>query len=155
MYVTQSYMHPAQHPSGNLVSGVYRFKLDEEDVAVTNTLQDPNLFTTFTTQNPNCQYGADGIAFGPDGNLYVGNFGDGEVYRIVLDKDGNVTENASYAKDSNQLVSTDGMVFDQKGNLYIADFSANAIVRVTPDKKVECIAKSPDTDGFNGELDQP
>ena len=44
---------------------------------------------------------------------------------------------------------------DNRGNLYIADFSANAIAAVTPDGKVQRIAQSPDTDGFNGELDQP
>ena len=41
------------------------------------------------------------------------------------------------------------------GNLYIADFCANAIVKVTPDGKCKRIAQSPDSDGFNGELDEP
>ena len=43
----------------------------------------------------------------------------------------------------------------ENGNLYIADFCANAIARVSPDGKVTRIAQSPDTDGLNGELDQP
>lgn len=155
MYVTQSYLHPVKDPSGKLVSCVYRFRLDEHDIKITNTLEDPHILVTFITENPECQYGADGIAFDKEGNLYVGNFGDGEVYKITFNEDGSVKESKSFAKDPKQLQSTDGMAFDDNGNLYIADFCANAIAKVTPDGSVERIAQSPDTDGFNGELDQP
>jgi sugar lactone lactonase YvrE len=155
MYVTQSYLHPIKDKSGKLVSGVYRFALDEENVEVTNTYADKNLFCTFLTDNPDCQYGADGIVFNSKGELFVGNFGDGEVYRILLNPDGSVKENKPFAKDPSQLVSTDGLCVDGDDNIYIADFSFNSIAKVTPDGKVERIAQSPDTDGFNGELDQP
>jgi sugar lactone lactonase YvrE len=155
MYVTQSYLHPATDEGSKLVSCVYRFGLDEKDVKIMNTLEDGHIFATFITQNPDCQYGADGIAFDREGNLYVGNYGDGEVYRITFNEDGSLRENKPWAKDPGQLTSTDGMCFDDKGNLYVADFSANAIAKITPDGVVERIAESPDTDGFNGELDQP
>ncbi len=155
MYVTQSYMHPVKRADGKLTSGVYRFALDEENVDVKNDLQDKNLFATFVTQNPDCQYGADGIVFDKKGDLYVGNFGDGFVHRLVLGEDGNLKENVVFAQDANQLQSTDGMIFDDNGNLYIADFSANAIAMVTPDGKVTRIAQSPDCTGVDGGLDQP
>lgn len=155
MYVTQSYLHPVHREDGKLVSCVYRFALDEENVAVTNTLADRNIFATFVTQNPDCQYGADGIAFGPDGALYVGNFGDGAVYRITFNPDGSLAENKLFAQNLQQLQSTDGMIFDDNGNLYIADFSANAIAMVTPDGEVRRIAQSPDCTGVDGGLDQP
>lgn len=155
MYVTQSYLHPVKDPSGKLVSCVYRFALDDENIKITNTLEDPNILTTFLTQNPDCQYGADGIAFDKEGNLFVGNFGDGAVYKITFNEDGSVKENKLFAQDFSQLESTDGMVFDENGNLYIADFCANAIGMVTPDGKVTRIAQSPDSDGLHGELNQP
>ena len=155
MYVTQSYMHPVKREDGKLVSCVYRFKLDDENIDITNTLEDPNVFATFVTQNPDCQYGADGIVFDEAGNLYVGNFGDGAVYRITFNEDGSLKENKVFAQDPKQLQSTDGMFFDEKGNLYIADFSANAIAMVTPEGKVERIAQSPDCTGVDGGLDQP
>lgn len=60
-----------------------------------------------------------------------------------------------FARDPQELTSTDGMIFDENDNLYIADFRVNAIVKMTPDGKLERLAQSPDTDGFNGELDQP
>lgn len=155
MYVTQSYLTPEKHPSGELMSCVYRFNLNDKDIKITNTLADKNIVATFLTHNMDCQYGADGIAFDKDGNMYVGNFGDGEVYKLVLAEDGSVKSNLPFAKDADQLQSTDGMVFDDNGNLYIADFSANAIAMVTPDGKVQRIAQSPDSDGLGGELDQP
>ena len=155
LYVTQSYMHPEGLQDGKLVSGIYRFGKDEVNVKITNTLSDPNLFCPFVTENPDCQYGLDGIVFDEKGDLFVGNFGDGAVWKIVMDKDGNVKETVLFAKDPSQLQSTDGMCFDDKGNLYIADFSANALAKVTPDGKVKRIAASPDTDGLHGELNQP
>lgn len=155
MYVTQSMLSKVDDPSGLLVSCVYKFRLDDENIQVTNTLADKNILTTFITQNTECQYGADGIVFDKDGNLYVGNFGDGAVHKIIFNEDGSVRENFVWAKNPDQLQTTDGMIFDEKGNLYIADFSANAIGKVSPDGTVSRYAQSPDTDGFNGELDQP
>lgn len=155
MYVTQSYLHPIQREDGKLVSGVYRFALDDEEIDVKNTLEDSQLFATFVTHNMECQYGADGIAFDKQGNLYVGNFGDGEVYKLTFNEDGSLQSNHSFAKDIMNLQSTDGMIFDEKGNLYIADFCANAIIKITPAGKVEKIAQSPDCTGLEGGLDQP
>lgn len=155
LYVTQSYLHPVQNPDGKLVSCVYRFGLEEEEISITNTLEDRHLFAAFTTHNPACQYGADGIAFDQAGNLYVGNFGDGAVYRITFNEDGSVKENQVFAQNPSELQSTDGMIFDEEGNLYIADFSANAIARIDPSGKVERIAQSPDCTGVDGGLDQP
>lgn len=155
MYVTQSMLSKEKDPYDRLLSCVYRFGLDEENIEITNTLADKHIIATFITHTPWCQYGADGIAFDSKGNLYVGNFGDGEVYRITFNADGSVKENKPFAKDASQLQSTDGMVFDKDDNLYIADFSANSIAKVTPDGKVERIAQSPDCDGLDGGLDQP
>jgi len=155
MYVTQSYLHPVKRPDGRLVSCVYRFGLEEERIHITNTLEDRHIFATFITQNPDCQYGADGIAFDRVGNLYVGNFGDGTVYRITFREDGSLKENKVFARNPAELQSTDGMFFDEEGNLYIADFCANAIAKVAPDGSVERIAQSPDCTGVDGGLDQP
>jgi sugar lactone lactonase YvrE len=155
MYLTQSCLSRVKGPSGRLVSAVYRFHLDDEEIEVTNTLEDKNILTTFITSNVECQYGADGIVFDREGDLYVGNFGDGAVHRITFNPDGTLAENRVWARDPEQVQSTDGLVFDDRGNLYIADFSANAIGLVTPDGKVKRIAQSPDADGLHGELDQP
>lgn len=156
MYLTQSCMEKVQDKSGKLVSCVYRFPLDAKDIMITNTLDDPHIFTTFVTHNPKCQYGADGIEIDSRGNMYVGNYGDGEVWKIRLDENGDILEEEVYAKNPAELNSTDGIIFDENtGNLYIADFNANAIVMVDKNQVTRRIAQSPDCDGFNGELDQP
>ena len=156
MYVTQSMLSKVKDPSGKLISCVYRFALDDEDVVCTNTLDDKHILTTFITYNPKCQYGVDGIEFDLNGDLLVGNFGDGAVYRVRFHKDGSVRDNVVWALDPSHLKSTDGFILDPKTRyLYIADFSANAIAMVTPDGNISRIAQSPDSDGLNGELDQP
>ena len=129
--------------SGKLMSCVYRFPLDAEGIHCTNTLADPHIFLTFITENPKCQYGVDGIVFDHDGNLYVGNFGDGVVHKITFNPDGSVKENRKWACDPANLKSTDGMTIDPYGNIYVADFSANAIARITPDGRVTRMACSP------------
>lgn len=154
-YVTQSYLHREKRSDGKLTSCVYRFDTNGDTVHIMNTLQDKNIAAYFITQNRNCQYGADGIAFGPDGALYVGNFGDGAVYRLVFGDDGELKENKIFAQNQKELQSTDGMIFDKDGNLYVADFSANAIARITPDGQVTRIAQSGDCTGVDGGLDQP
>ncbi len=155
IYVTQSMLSKVKDPSGLLVSCVYRFHLEDENIQITNTLEDKNILTTFLTYNKDCQYGVDGIEFDRNGDLLIGNFGDGAVYRIKFNGDGSVRENKIWAQDPSQLQTTDGMIMDDDGNLYIADFSANAVGKIYPDGRVERIAQSPDSDGFNGELDQP
>lgn len=45
-------------------------------------MDDANLLATYVTQNPNCQYGMDGIVFDEEGHLDVGNYGDGTVHRM-------------------------------------------------------------------------
>lgn len=156
VYVTNSLQELIKDPSGKLVSCVNVFDLDDEGVVMTNTLEDePYILDTFVTENPDDQYGVDGIVFDSSGGLYVGNFGDGAVWKLTLDEKGLKKEKTLFAQDPENLQVTDGMIFDDSRNLYIADFSANAIAKVYPDGTVERIAQSPDSDGFNGELDQP
>jgi len=155
MYVTQSLLSKVKTESGNLLSCVYRFHLDDENIQITNTLDDKHIFATWETYNKDDQYGMDGIVFDKEGNMYVGNFGDGEVFKVTFNEDGSIKENRSYAKDPKNLRSVDGITIDEYGNLYIADFVVNAIAKVDTNGVVTRIAQSPDTDGFNGELDQP
>jgi len=152
IYVTHSMiLKKGEEP---LISGVYRFKIDDEGVKVDNTLEDKNLIATFKTLNLDCQYGADGLAFDSKGNLYVGNFGDATIHKIGFDAKGNVESNERWAK-ADCMKSIDGICVDSKDNIYVADFSANAICVVSPDAKVRVLAKSPDCDGSKGGLDQP
>lgn len=155
IYVTQSSLTPVKDPSGKLVSAIYRFPLDAQNVKVTNTLSDKNIILTFLTQNPAVQYGLDGLVFDKNGNLFVGNFGDGSVSKVTFNADLSVKNTSIFAQDADNLTTTDGMCIDDKGNIYVADFSRNAVAKISPRGKVERVAQSPDTTGARGELDQP
>jgi len=152
VYVTHSLL--AKKGDEPLVSGVYRFKLDDRGVQVNNTLEDPKLLVTFKTLNPDCQYGADGLVFDSKGNLYVGNFGDATLHKVTLDAEGRVRSNTIFARDK-CMKSIDGICVDEEDNIYVADFSNNAICVVSPQGKVRVLAHSPDCDGSRGGLDQP
>ena len=155
LYVTQSSFNLVEDPSGKLVSGVYAFPMDAEGIQVTNTLEDEFLIATFITQNPDCQYGADGLVFDKEGNLYVGNFGDSCLNKITFNEDGTVASNEIWVQDAENMTTTDGMCIAEDGTIYVADFSLNAVAKVTVDGKVTRIAQSPDSDGLEGQLDQP
>ncbi len=156
LYVTNSLMTRVKDPSNLLVSGVYCFDPKaRQTVKITNTKRDPNLLLSVLTYNKDCQYGLDGIAFDKNGEMYLGNFGDGAILRVKFGTKNKVLTCETWAKDLKNLRTTDGICFDDAENLYIADFSENAIAVVRPDSCVYRIAQSPDSDGAKGELDQP
>ncbi len=152
LYVTQSMM--IKEGDEPLISGVYRFELDDRGIKVNNTLEDKNLLVTIKTLDPACQYGADGLDFDSKGNMLIGNFGDATIHKIGLDAKGNVTSKERFAKDD-CMKSIDGICVDENDNIYVADFSNNAICVVSPEGRVSVLAKSPDCDGSKGGLDQP
>ena len=155
IYVTQSSLSKIKDPSGLLVSGVYCFNPGDKNIRVTNTEKDANLLFTVITKNKDVQYGLDGIVFDEQGNLYVGNFGDGAVHKVVFDNDGKVISKDVWAQDLTQLRTTDGMCIDPKGNIIVADFSDNAIAMIDKNGKITRMAQSSDCDGSDGCLDQP
>lgn len=155
LYVTQSSLERVKDSSGKLVSCVYRFPADAKNIKINNNLDDKYILETFITDNPEIQYGVDGLVFDKAGNLYVGNFGDGSITKITFYADGKVKDSYIWAQDQNQLMTTDGMCIDPAGNIYVADFSPNAIAKVDAAGNITRIAQSPDSNGSKGELDQP
>lgn len=141
-----------------LSSGIYRFELAELDPATpieVTGLDDPHLEVTLKTVNEEHQVGANGVDIDDDGNLYVCNFGDAEVYKVTLDEKGLSTQQELLAKGKG-IESTDGLHIGPEGDLWVADFLGNAVIRINPDSgKVTIVAKNDQTDGANGELDAP
>jgi sugar lactone lactonase YvrE len=158
LYVTESVLEKDSKP---LISGVLRFRLDEEGVRLTTPLKDdPHVLTTFTCKDPNVQwpFGADGIDFDSKGNLYVGSFGDGKLYRITFDESGKVTGNKLFAEVPGRMINCDGMRLDPKTDkLYVADSAANAVQVIDcADGSVTTLVANDDVaDKLTGGLDQP
>ncbi|MGJ8639553.1 MAG: SMP-30/gluconolactonase/LRE family protein [Opitutaceae bacterium] len=152
VYVTQPKMPKVG--SDQMTSGVYRFQYTDRDVMVRNDLSDTNLIFSTQTQNPMRQMGLDGIEFDRDGNLYVGNLGDGTIHKLVLDKSGKVERSIIYAELPNDA-GIDGMCMDTAGNLYCAGFAKNQLYQVDVNGVSKLLADYDDNNGANGELDQP
>ncbi len=68
---------------------------------------------------------ATGLAFGPDGHLYVSSRAEGAVYRISPD--------GAVSTFAEGLGLATGIAFDQDGNLYVGDRSGT-IFKINPDK---------------------
>lgn len=81
---------------------------------------------------------ANGIAFGPDGNLYVAETVTGLIYRYVFSSHFEPASKEIFVNviDSSgpcRVVGPDGITFDQKGNLYAAIFGQGHIACVSPE----------------------
>lgn len=152
VYITQPMM-PKINTDG-MISGIYRFSLTDRDKKMTNSLLDKELIFNVQTDNPDIQVGLDGLDFDKDGYLFTTDLGDGEVYKLTLDSDGDVVRKELYMNIPNDA-RIDGMVFDDEGNLYLAGFGLNQVFKITSNKRLIKIADYPDNDGSNGQIDQP
>ena len=152
VYVSDTILVPGSTP---LISGIFRFKIGEEGIKLASPLEDdPHLIAKITTYS-DIGYGADGLCFDSDGNLYCGNFGDGTIHKITFDAEDNVTSNEVWVKDE-KMKCADGLFFDAKDNrIIVADMIQNAIQFVYLDGRVETLAVNGDTDGADGGVDQP
>ncbi|MEO9476582.1 MAG: hypothetical protein ABJG41_13655 [Cyclobacteriaceae bacterium] len=135
------------------IGGIYRFEVSDRDIPIIGDSTDTQLIFTHETQNPERQFGLDGIAVDSKGKLYVGDFGDGVVYRMKIRK-GQVNKIKVFCQVPN-TTGLDGMCFDTKDNLYMAGFSQNEIWKANTAGKVSLIAKNADAPYSIDALDQP
>ena len=153
---------------GKTISGVWRFRYDEfknTPIIVApydagKDEQDPHLVTMLVTRiNENwwTNVGANGMAFGPDGTMYVCNFGEASVEEYKFGDDGKVVSGKTLAQ-GNGMKSTDGMkIHPETGDLYVADFIGNAVHKIDAKTgKVTTIAQNENNSGgIGGKLDKP
>jgi sugar lactone lactonase YvrE len=79
---------------------------------------------------------SNGIAFGPDGALYVAETARGRVQRWELGADGTVAGREVFAavtRAGEDDAGPDGMAFDVAGYLYVAVYGAGRVRVVAPD----------------------
>ena len=155
VYITESVLVEGFNPT--LKSAVMRFSLDEENVTLKTPLQDdPHVIATFESHKKDWGFGADGIAFDSKGNLFIGLFGEGEMYKITFDKAGKVKSRKLFAK-APFLKTCDGMSCDLRTDkLYVADSASNAIQVVSPNGTVKTFSQNSEiTNKRSGKLDQP
>ena len=153
LYVSDTILVPGSDP---LISGIFRFKLDEEGVQLKRPLlDDPHLLTTIETKNVAVGFGADGMTFDSRGNLYLADFADGVLHKISFGEDCKPNPPELFAK-APFMKSCDGIFCDvTTDKIYVADSMANAIQLVYPDGKVCTLAQDPEGNGADGRMDQP
>jgi hypothetical protein len=155
VYITESVLVEGFHPT--LKSAVLRFRLDEENVVLKTPLKDdPHVIATFDSHKKDWAFGADGIAFDSKGNLFVGLFGEGEMYKIEFDESSKVKSNKLFAK-APFMKTCDGMSCDLRTDkLYLADSAANAIQVISPDGTIQTLSQNSEVQNKrSGKLDQP
>ncbi len=156
LYFTDTVMVPGTDP---LITGVFRIPLAAAaggPVQLQKPLEEePHLIAIIPTENVEIGFGADGLTFDDDGNMYVGNFADGLIYKVTFDPDGKPSEPAVFAKDPAMLCA-DGIFYDKnRKKIFVADSIANAVQVVDMEGNVTTLAKDTDNTGAGGRLDQP
>jgi DNA-binding beta-propeller fold protein YncE len=157
VYVSETFLDSKPRP---MPSGIYAFKISEfkgKPVKLkpwTKDNHDPHLIATFYTSGK-IGFGADGLTFDPQGNLYCGIFEDGVVYKMTFDKSGKVTSNKPWAK-APHMKCCDGIFYNAPDNkIYVADMTINAVQAVDMDASITTVSSNGNTDGRNGLIDQP
>jgi hypothetical protein len=161
IHVSDTVLIPADKEKGTmLVSGVYAIPAkDWADGPATlekptATSHDPRLIARYETSG-RIGFGADGLTFDREGNLYCGIFEDGLIYRTRFDAQGKARGPELFAKDP-AMKSADGIEWRAADNkIYVADMLANAVQVVAMDGSVATLHCNGDTDGTDGLLDQP
>ncbi len=152
LYLTQLQLPKVKGP--HISSGIYRFNENDRNINVSSDGSSPNLIFLDQTQNVDRKFGLDGLVFDSKGALYATNLGDGIVYKLTLNLEGKVVAREIYATVHNSI-GPDGMAIDSEGNLYLAGFITNQVIKIDTKRNVSVLAKYPDNDGSNGQLDQP
>ena len=158
LYVTDTVLSTEQNLA--TLSGVYKLPLKALNAKTPVTIKpfnsikdhDQHLFEVFKS-NGSLGFGANGLAFDGQGNMYTGLMEDGTVYKTTIDKSGNKIGSNLFASG---MVANDGMHWNERTqSLYITDLFDNALYKIALDGTVTLLTKNGDTTGSNGELDGP
>lgn len=153
LYITQ--LRLPKFNTKSITSGLYYFNESDRNVEVASDGSSPNLLFSVQTENPDRQFGLDGLVFDKQGRLYVGNLGDGQIYQLTLSRDGRTVIESELYATTPKGSGPDGITIDKAGNLYLAGFTNNTIIKIDKHRQVSVIASYPDNDGSNGQIDQP
>lgn len=141
-----------QDSEGNMYSALWKSNT-ERDLLILKRTPDGRLTTLYgdanvaARLNPGILYNVGGMAFAPDGSLYLT---DGPSVRRVT-KDGTVTtvtRNLSVEKPANNPLGTGpemrlfGLAADAEGNIFAADHSNRRVLKIAPGKDASTVLRA-------------
>jgi len=136
-------------------SGVFRFSMEELSQGTPiQADRDKHLIVIYKGEAQG--FGADGMDFDKDGNMYVGLFSGGQFFKTTFKKDRSV-------KDTVRLMNSpafrccDGIMYDEETDqIYTTDSKMNAVwVYDLKSNVIQRLWENPDATGEDGSLDQP
>jgi len=134
-------------------SGVYRFHLDELQGKPIKVDKKKHLLVTYTGETG---FGADGLTFDKNGNMYCGLFGDGQVFKTTFNKDGSVIKTDRIINNP-AFECCDGITCDLTTNkIYMTNSAMNSVwIYDIENNTMQRLWQNADDDGKSGLLDQP
>ncbi|WP_396610819.1 SMP-30/gluconolactonase/LRE family protein [Haloferax sp. S1W] len=87
--------------------------------------------------------GANGIARGSDGTVYVANTEKGHIVAIPTNPDGSAGTPELFVADE-RLFASDGIAIDVHDNVYVGVIGQNTVVKVGHDRRIETLATAAD-----------
>ena len=142
--------------------GIYRVSMDEIKKGVVSLIADKNVDDPHLVAKSHCvpnsrgdNAGFDGMCFDSQGNLYSGNFGDGQFYKVSFKTpNGEVSEFKTISRATDCI---DGICYDKARDvIYITNSVQNSVLIWDVKKnKMSKLWENGDTDGADGLLDQP
>jgi sugar lactone lactonase YvrE len=153
LYLTDSII-PDMGTNGNM-SGVYRFSLEEMSQGAP-VVADNEKHLLLTSEGQENGFGADGMDFDKDGNLYFGHFSGGQFFKVTFNDDGSVDEKIRLM-NSPAFECCDGINYDaETEKIYMANSQMNSVwVYDLNNGTMQRLWENPDSDGADGSLDQP
>jgi len=141
LYVTQAFLYGVKRGDGAATSGLYMFAATDRHVRPGNTPADAQCVFSDVTRNPQVRCGLNGVAVtGPD-TLWVGNYGDGHVWKLTVGADGRIAAAKPLVPATAGIVTPDGLCADAAGNVYVADMRGCQAVRISPTGEVKVLKK--------------
>jgi len=154
LYLTDSILHH-KGTNGDM-SGVYRFSLDEVKQGNKPFAVDHDKHLIVESKGEEKGFGADGMDFDAEGNMYYGHFSGGMFYKVTFNEDGSV-KCKKLIMNSPAFECCDGIIVDKEKNLiYITNSAMNSIwIYDITANTMQRLWENADSDGKDGSIDQP